>query len=58
MTHQIPAPTGNRIADLLEERRATINEMRRESDQMAREMIACDVERIDEEIRKGADDAE
>ncbi len=47
----IPAPTGNRRADLLEERRAVIQEMRREKDATARAMLAADIERIDEDRR-------
>ena len=49
-THAIPQPTGDRIVDLLAERRAVITEQRHETDQTAIEMLGHDIDRIDREL--------
>ena len=48
--HAIPQPTGDRIVDLLAERRAVITEQRHETDQTAIEMLGHDIDRIDREL--------
>jgi hypothetical protein len=51
----IPKPTGNRIADLLAERRAIIEEQRHEPDPTARVLLEQDTKRIDDllsEVRR------
>ena len=49
MSGATPRPTGDRVVDLLAERRAVIAEQRLMTDPTAIALLGCDIERIDRE---------